>query len=149
MWTRGSFAAGATATHAVVLLALTGIATALGISACDEGGVAQGKVTYRALYTPCGQSLKENSHPVDYTFTGQEIDIALASQDFGARTYFPSFCQFASGDPIDPSGTSAYAYPHNNPLRFVDPSGATGEKAQGEWIQLNGQWWTCPDSVDG
>ncbi len=130
-------------------LILTGLVAILCFSSCETGNAGE-NVTYRALYTPCGKTIAENpssNSNVHYTFTSHEVDAALASQDFGARTYLASFCQFASGDPVDPSGTSSYAYPHNNPLRFVDPSGAQGREAQGQYIQVNGQWIWFPPFV--
>jgi RHS repeat-associated protein len=67
--------------------------------------------------------------PTDYTYTGQYS----YTDDFGlmfynARWYDSALGRFAQADSIvpDPSNTQAwdrYSYVHNNPLRYVDPTG--------------------------
>jgi len=91
--------------------------------------LAAGEAIYRAKYTPFGETLSESGNlagGVDYTFTGQELDPALAMLDYGARFYNPRLGRFTGVDPIDPRGESPYAYANNNPLRYIDPSGGQG-----------------------
>jgi RHS repeat-associated protein len=50
----------------------------------------------------------------------------------GAREYDPELGRFISADPLmdltDPQQVNGYAYAHNNPLTFSDPSGLYGKK---------------------
>jgi RHS repeat-associated protein len=92
---------------------------------------AAGELIYRANYTAFGELLSESgalAGAVDYTFTGQERDAALAMLDYDARFYNPRLGRFASLDPVDQHGESLYAYVHNNPLRYIDPTGQAGEE---------------------
>jgi RHS repeat-associated protein len=64
-------------------------------------------------------------------FTGEELDAETALHYFGARYYRQVDGRFTTVDPgyvsaslDDPQGWNAYAYARNNPLRFVDPTGA-------------------------
>lgn len=84
----------------------------------DQSGVLQS----RFVAYPYGKTLlKQSNVGADqrYTFTGKEDDWRLMY--FGARYYDPRGARFLSIDPVltNPS----YVYVHDNPLRFVDPSG--------------------------
>jgi RHS repeat-associated protein len=61
-------------------------------------------------------------------FTGKEGDTESGNDYFGARYYASSMGRFMSPDPgpfiwRDPQTLNRYAYTHNNPLKFVDPTG--------------------------
>lgn len=60
-------------------------------------------------------------------FTGQTRDDASGFQPLGARLYDPVVGRFLSADPIvdlnDPLQTNGYAYAHNNPVSYSDPTG--------------------------
>jgi RHS repeat-associated protein len=91
-------------------------------------------------------------------FTGQERDPETGFDYFGARQYASSSGRITRPDdpgysnPVDPQTWNLYAYPRNNPLRFVDPTGHIGECPQGSeamfccgvtedyWAQIR-FWW--------
>lgn len=67
-------------------------------------------------------------------FTGKERDAESSLDYFGARYYASTMGRFLSPDPgnisaifhmDDPQSWNGYAYAHNNPLRFSDPTGDT------------------------
>lgn len=68
-------------------------------------------------------------------FTAQERDLETELDYFGARYYESPGGRFRSVDPLmdveaaltDPQQWNRYAYVRNNPLNFVDPSGASIE----------------------
>ncbi len=113
-------------THKVLSLSLVGITINLGLFACnqseDRGQTAQ--LLYRAIQTPCGETIAEASSRVNvaYTFTGYEQDSQLAMLDAGARFYNSSLCQFLSIDPVASPGSS-YQYADGNFLNRVDLDG--------------------------
>lgn len=70
----------------------------------------------------------------EYLFTGKERDAESGNDYFGARYYASSMGRMLSPDPgnlsaifhmDDPQSWNGYAYAHNNPLRFTDPTGDT------------------------
>jgi RHS repeat-associated protein len=65
------------------------------------------------------------SQPNNYQFTGREVDSESGLLYYRARTYDPSQGRFLQLDPIDQNeGLSSYVYVDNNPVNFVDASGA-------------------------
>jgi len=71
-------------------------------------------------------------------FTGKERDVASGLDYFGARYYSSAVGRFTSVDPInvtlrrmlDPQLINLYSYSHNNPLAYVDPTGADSESEE-------------------
>ena len=55
-------------------------------------------------------------------FTGKEFDADSNLYYYAARYYDPYIGRFTQRDPIG-DGVNWYAYTHNNPLAFVDPTG--------------------------
>jgi RHS repeat-associated protein len=92
-----------------------------------------GDTILRHEYQPFGEDNQDNTgDPI--RFGGKEVDAETALQNFKARYYRNILGRFttidpgqASGSIFDPQGWNAYAYARNNPLRFVDPSGAEYE----------------------
>jgi RHS repeat-associated protein len=68
-------------------------------------------------------------------FTGKERDAETGLDYFGARYYGSRIARFTTVDPVvdikaalvDPQRWNKYAYGRNNPLRYVDPTGAVLE----------------------
>ena len=59
-----------------------------------------------------------------YRYTGKERDEESGLYYHGARYYAPWLARWLSVDPIGiKDGLNLYAYSHNNPIRFLDPSG--------------------------
>lgn len=65
----------------------------------------------------------------DHKFTGKELDDETGLHYYGARYYDSEIGRFVSVDPwegrtYDPQSLNKYAYVQNNPVKYVDPSGA-------------------------
>jgi RHS repeat-associated protein len=72
-------------------------------------------------------SQTSNSHG-HYGYTGQEYDEEAGLLYLRARYYDPNIGRFISADPFwgrleEPASQNRYAYVHNNPLVYADPSG--------------------------
>jgi len=66
--------------------------------------------------------------PTALGFTGQRLDAGVGLLYYRARYYDPGLGRFTQPDtlvpsPADPQSLNRYAYVHNNPLRFTDPTG--------------------------
>ncbi len=75
------------------------------------------------LSLPFGQPVVDE---VEYGFTGKEQD-SSGLHYFGARYYDSNLGRFTSRDPV--LSELPYAYVSNNPMNFIDPSGAIREYA--------------------
>jgi RHS repeat-associated protein len=83
-------------------------------------------------------------------FTGTERDPETGLDCFGARYYGSRIGRFTTTDPVqtikenlvDPQRWNRYAYARNNPLRYVDPTGAvlelTGEDKGAAFTRVQG-----------
>ncbi len=86
----------------------------------------------RGGWTPAGKPLygaPRGSNPIwanGKGFVGGDND-PTNLVNIGARQYDPALGRFISVDPImdlaDPKQWNAYAYAHNNPISFSDPTG--------------------------
>lgn len=74
---------------------------------------AYGKSTTTGATTPLG-------------FAGQYTDSETGFQYLRARYYDPVTGQFLTRDPIESITQEPYAYAHNNPINYVDPTGLVG-----------------------
>jgi RHS repeat-associated protein len=98
---------------------------------------ADGEVVARYRNDPWGVPAEGSMgmDVADREFTGQRRDETIALLDYGARYYDPSLGRFLTPDATD-GGVALYAdglvdllalnrtlYAHNNPVRYVDPSG--------------------------
>src|SRR5580765_6119003 len=80
----------------------------------------------------CTMRLGYSYDAVCYKFTGKERDAESGLDNFGKRYHASSMGRFMTSDPmgimkqklVDPQQWNMYAYVRNNPLRFVDPTGA-------------------------
>jgi RHS repeat-associated protein len=80
-----------------------------------------------------------------YRYTGRELDPDAELYYYRARYYDPQARRFISEDPIGlEGGANLYAYVGNNPLSFIDPSGAdcvyfdnggVGDNGKGRWVR--------------
>ncbi|WP_445365794.1 RHS repeat-associated core domain-containing protein [Microbulbifer sp. ANSA001] len=78
----------------------------------------------------CSSSLlaPAGPHPVTHRTTGHEILDQVGLIHMNGRVYDPTLARFVSADPlidgvISVQGYNRYAYVHNNPLTYTDPSG--------------------------
>lgn len=89
-----------------------------------------GNVIGQATYSPFGQEIAGTMGMPSQRFTGQERDHEAQLDYFNSRSYQYRTGRFSSVDPIfagsaaDPQSWNRYSYVSNNPLAFVDPSGA-------------------------
>jgi RHS repeat-associated protein len=86
----------------------------------------RGRVVQRYDYDSFG-NMQPQWHPVKqpYTYTGREYDPETGLYYYRARYYDPKIGRFITRDPIGFASrdVNLYAYAHNNPMNFRDPSG--------------------------
>ena len=80
------------------------------------------------IYSPWVSLIAEQKaaqYSTPYQFNGKEFDKETGLYNYGARYYDPSISVFMSADPLADKypGWTPYHYVHNNPLRFIDPTG--------------------------
>ena len=61
-----------------------------------------------------------------FGFAGEMMDAVTGQYYLRARFYNPVIARFLSEDTYYGDGLNLYAYCHNNPVRYVDPSGHEG-----------------------
>ncbi|MCP9494183.1 MAG: hypothetical protein MSG64_06985 [Pyrinomonadaceae bacterium MAG19_C2-C3] len=88
---------------------------------------AAGNVVERMTYDAFGNGT--GSTRTRYTYTGREFDADTGLYYYRARWYDAQSGRFISEDPIGFGGgdVNLYAYVWNNPARFRDPSGLSGD----------------------
>ena len=95
---------------------------------------ANGAVTSHHDYHPFGEEIDRNgfgSDTIRKQFTSKERDNEAGLDYFVARYYVSLIGRFSSADPLfielrrlnDPQRLNLYAYTHNNPIKFTDPTG--------------------------
>ena len=103
-----------------------------------------GNVVERRDYLPYGSQRTSETTPeapdTDQGFTGKELDDETGLNYYGARYYDAVTGRFIQMDPLlmginqmtpeqrntflsDPQNLNEYAYVHNNPIKFTDPTG--------------------------
>ncbi len=92
----------------------------------DAGGV----LLNREEYTPYGETSFGSYTLKRYRFAAKERDEESSLIYYGARYYAPWLARWISTDPLSKESGSDYAYALDNPLRIVDPSGASGVEVQ-------------------
>ena len=90
-------------------------------------------------YKPYGEDRDAGtSLNTDRKFTGQTEDETAGLYWYASRAYDPAIGRFVSPDSIvpapgNPQSLNRYSYVYNNPLKYVDPSGHTGEGWDYAW----------------
>ena len=101
--------------------------------ACDELGSitditdCHGTVLNHYAYDAFGnRTVEEETVENRFGFAGEMMDAVTGQYYLRARFYNPVIARFLSEDTYYGDGLNLYAYCHNNPVGFVDPSGHAG-----------------------
>ena len=101
--------------------------------ACDEMGSitditdCDGTVLNHYAYDAFGnRTVEEETVENRFGFAGEMMDAVTGQYYLRARFYNPVIARFLSEDTYYGDGLNLYAYCHNNPVRYVDPSGHEG-----------------------
>lgn len=101
--------------------------------ACDEMGSitditdCHGTVLNHYAYDAFGnRTVEEETVENRFGFAGELLDAVTGQYYLRARFYNPVIARFLSEDTYYGDGLNLYAYGHNNPVRYVDPSGHEG-----------------------
>ncbi len=98
---------------------------------------ANAQIVSRYEFLPFGEEWNPASFRDPRLFAGKERDAESGFDYFGARHYQGQLGRFAQpdgpeyGDPFDPQSMNLYTYSFNNPLRYVDPDGHSGDCVAG------------------
>ena len=105
--------------------------------ACDEMGSitditdCHGTVLNYYAYDAFGnRTVEEETVENRFGFAGEMMDAVTGQYYLRARFYNPVIARFLSEDTYYGDGLNLYAYCHNNPVGYVDPSGHLCEKKQ-------------------
>jgi RHS repeat-associated protein len=99
------------------------------IAFTNETRTLRGQVTY----DPWGDSGNINTHAFGFGYTGQRYDSDTGLYYYKARYYHPQIGRFLSNDPIGYNDNlNMYAYVHNDPLNYRDPTGRSADAVNGQ-----------------
>jgi RHS repeat-associated protein len=102
----------------------------------------QGNVLNSYDYEAFGKTVNQSENAKNqYLYTGEHFDANLNAYYLRERYYDSSSGRFISVDPfkgsvLNPNSQHPYTYVHNNPLNFIDPSGATSLSEEMVAIQI-------------
>jgi RHS repeat-associated protein len=115
-------------------------------SVAVELDLASGRLVDREEYTPFGETSFGSYRKKRYRFTGQLRDEESGLSRHGSRYYAPALGRWLSPDPAGAvDGLNLYAYVRNNPLRFYDPTGQSGQEDQAANSSVPAPWKDAQD----
>ena len=98
--------------------------------------------------TPSGSSYTygETASDPSSQYNGRVYDPGTGFHDYGARMYWPQIGRFVSadsyrGNPANPASLNLYSYVHNNPYKYVDPTGHDAASVTGHFFLGAGKEW--------
>ena len=109
-----------------------------------------GTVLARYDYTPFGQPWNPPGTVEVMQFTGKERDVQTELDYFNARDFMSLTGRFTTPDdpaymdPFNPQSMNRYAYAYNNPFRYNDPTGHSGD-CIGGYDSTTGNCLALPD----
>lgn len=92
---------------------------------------AQGTVVNSYTYDAFGNTLSQTEGVQNiFKYAGEQYDETLGKYYLRARYYDPANGRFTQEDTYRGDGNNLYTYVHNNPLKYVDPTGHASEGKQ-------------------
>ncbi len=123
--------------------------------ACDEMGSIthvtdeEGSVLNRYEYDAFGDcTYKEQTVANRFGFAGEQFDPVAGMYYLRARFYNPVIGRFIQEDTYYGDGLNLYAYCHNNPVGYVDPSGHAAEMCDDKQCAIDALHQQHPDWDD-
>ena len=105
-----------------------------------RGPTGQLEITDKNSYYPFGMNILREEKAIfgtasmyNYKYNDKELQ-ETGIYDYGARFYMPDIGRWGVVDPLAETSRrwSVYTYAFNNPIRFIDPDGRTGQ----DWIKM-------------
>ncbi len=107
-----------------------------------------GDVVQTLVYDPFGTTIySDGASGNSYMYTGQEKDQATGLYYYGARYYDPVLGKFITPDTVL-DGLNRYAYCHNNPVKYVDPTGQKVVDKDYEWLGTEDNPYEIPEYTE-
>ena len=107
----------------------------------------KGKVLNRYAYDAFGNiTEQEEAVPNRFKFNGQQYDPITQQYYLRARYYNPVVARFTQEDLYRGDGLNLYAYCHNNPVVYADPSGYLCESGQALYRQYRDDGYTAAEA---
>ena len=111
-----------------LFLLADGIVGSVTHAAVGPNGQIKNEYAYDAFGIRTALTTVPSASHGHYGYTGQEYDAETGLLYLRARYYDPTLGRFISADPYwgrlnEPASQNRYAYVHNNPLMYTDPSG--------------------------
>lgn len=130
-----------------------------------------GEEVMKYRYDAFGNLFTQMAAPYNASgYTGKSYDAKASLMDYSARWYSPYYGRFTTMDTFkgwmdNPLSLNRYSYVHNNPIKYIDPTGHSAESPgsddywdddgsywndEDDWYQSETDWWEAnfPGSGD-